>query len=116
MKAGDRVAFLRTKQWRCGNENFKERVMSNLTVWLIAGSATGWLASVVFRTAAQSMVALNVLVGIVGAVVGGSAFAPLMATTAGNQSDFSVPALLMSLVGAAVPLVAIHYLRRRAVR
>lgn len=90
--------------------------MTNLIVWLVVGSAAGWLASMAMKTEAQSAVLLNVLAGIVGAVLGGCALAPLVGTASGNQNDLSVPALLTSLVGAAIFLVAVQYFRSKPVR
>jgi uncharacterized membrane protein YeaQ/YmgE (transglycosylase-associated protein family) len=87
--------------------------MTNLIVWLVVGSAAGWIASVAMKTEAQSAVALNVVLGIIGAVLGGSAVAPLVGTASGTQNDLSVPALFTSFVGAAVFLVAIQYFRRK---
>jgi uncharacterized membrane protein YeaQ/YmgE (transglycosylase-associated protein family) len=90
--------------------------MTNLTAWLIAGSVTGWLASVLLGTKAQSLVVLNVLAGAAGAILGGWALSPLVGSGSGNQPEFSVSALLMSFVGAAVFLGAVHYFRRGVVR
>ena len=90
--------------------------MTNLVVWLVIGSAAGWIASVAMKIETQSGVALNVVVAIVGAVLGGSAVAPLVGTASGTQNDFSVPALFTAFVGAAVFLVAVQYFRRRPAR
>ena len=90
--------------------------MTNLIVWLVVGSAAGWLASMAMKAEAQSAVWLNVMAGVVGAVLGGYALAPLVGTASGNQNDLSVPALLTSFVGAAILLVAVQYFRRKPVR
>jgi len=87
--------------------------MTNLIVWLVVGSAMGWLASIFMKTQAQSAVALNVLAGTVGAVLGGCVLLPLVGTAGGTQDNLSVPALLMSLLGAAILLAAIQYFRRK---
>jgi uncharacterized membrane protein YeaQ/YmgE (transglycosylase-associated protein family) len=83
--------------------------MSNLTIWLMVGSLTGWLISVVIRTEAQATVGFNVLGGTVGAILGGLMLAPVVGTG-------SVSALLTSLGGAAVVLAATYYFRCGAVR
>ena len=41
----------------------------NFIIWLIVGGIIGWLASMIMRTDAQQGVVLNVVVGIVGAVI-----------------------------------------------
>ena len=45
-----------------------------LIVWLVIGGVVGWLASIVMRTDAQQGIFLNVIVGIVGAFIGGQLF------------------------------------------
>ena len=41
-----------------------------LIIWLIVGGIIGWLASMIMRTDAQQGVLLNVVVGIIGALIG----------------------------------------------
>ena len=43
----------------------------NFIIWLVIGGIIGWLASMVMRTDAQQGVVLYVVVGIVGALLGG---------------------------------------------
>ena len=43
--------------------------MINLILWLLFGALVGWLASIVMRTDGQQGALLNIVVGIVGAVV-----------------------------------------------
>lgn len=90
--------------------------MSNLTVWLVVGCATGWLISVVMRARTQSAVVFNIVIGTVGAIIGSSAFSALMGTAAGNQNDFNISAVFTSFLGAAVLLAAVFYFRRPAAR
>ena len=40
-------------------------------IWLIVGGIVGWLASLIMRTDAQQGIILNIVVGIVGAVIAG---------------------------------------------
>src|SRR6266567_3641448 len=47
------------------------RVMINFILWLLFGALVGWLASLVMRTDAQQGALLNIVVGIVGAMIGG---------------------------------------------
>jgi uncharacterized membrane protein YeaQ/YmgE (transglycosylase-associated protein family) len=44
----------------------------NLIIWLVVGGVIGWLASLVMKTDAQQGMFLNVVVGIVGALIGGA--------------------------------------------
>ena len=45
--------------------------MIGFIIWLIVGGVVGWLASIVMRTDAQQGILLNIVVGIVGAFIGG---------------------------------------------
>ena len=45
--------------------------MINFIIWLVVGGIIGWLASLVMRTNAAQGIVLNVIVGIVGAMLGG---------------------------------------------
>ena len=45
-----------------------------IILWLIVGGIIGWLASMVMRTDAQQGILLNIVVGIVGAFIGGLIF------------------------------------------
>lgn len=90
--------------------------MINFIVWLIVGGLIGWVASMIMRTDAQQGPLLNVIVGIVGAFLGGLLIAPLLGTGTINQGDFSLSGLLVSLLGAVVLLAIVNLLRRGTVR
>ena len=86
--------------------------MINLILWLLFGALVGWLASLVMRTDAQQGALMNIIVGIIGALIGGFLFG---AGTI-NSNNFSLSALLVSFVGAVVLLAIINLVRRGAVR
>ena len=90
--------------------------MVNLILILIVGGLIGWIASIVMRTNAQQGILLNVAVGIVGALLAGFLLAPLFGTGTITQGNFSLPALLVSLLGAVVLLAIVNLFRRGAVR
>jgi uncharacterized membrane protein YeaQ/YmgE (transglycosylase-associated protein family) len=90
----------------------EERTIMNLILWLVAGAAIGWLASVVMHTDARRGAILNIVVGIIGALIGGILFG--LRTI--NQNEFNVNALLVSLVGAVVLLAVVNLIRQGAVR
>jgi uncharacterized membrane protein YeaQ/YmgE (transglycosylase-associated protein family) len=90
--------------------------MINFLVWLIVGGIIGWLASMVMHTNAQQGIVLNIIVGIVGAFVAGYLLTPLLGIGTINQNNFSLPALLMSLVGAIILLAVINLISRGRVR
>jgi len=88
----------------------------NFIIWIVIGGLIGWAASIVMKTDAQQGVVLNVVVGIVGALVGGWLLSPLFGTATINQNDFSLASLVVSLVGAIILLAVVNLLRRGAPR
>jgi uncharacterized membrane protein YeaQ/YmgE (transglycosylase-associated protein family) len=88
----------------------------NFIIWLVIGGIIGWLASLVMRTDAQQGVVLNVVVGIIGALLGGWLISPLVGIGTINQDNFSLPAMLVSLVGAIILLGIVNLFRRGRAR
>ena len=86
--------------------------MIGLLVWLVVGGIVGWLASMVMRTDAQQGVLLNIVVGIVGAFIGGLIFSRGDI----NEAPLSVTAFLVSLVGAIILLGIVNLFRRGSLR
>ena len=86
----------------------------NLIIWLVVGGVIGWLASIVMKTDGQQGIILNVIVGIVGAMLAGWLISPLVGVDTINQDNFSLPSLLVSFVGAAVLLAIVNLFRRRS--
>ena len=43
----------------------------NFIIWIVIGGILGWIASMIMRTNAQQGLLMNVVVGIVGALLGG---------------------------------------------
>lgn len=90
--------------------------MINFIVWLVVGGVIGWLASILMKTDAQQGIVLNVVVGIVGAAIGGWFLAPLLGTGTINQDNLSISSLVVSLLGAVILLAIVNLVRRGAAR
>jgi uncharacterized membrane protein YeaQ/YmgE (transglycosylase-associated protein family) len=88
----------------------------NLIIWLVMGGLIGWVASLVMKTDAQQGLVLNVVVGIVGALLGGWLLSPLIGAGTVNQGDFSLLGLLVSFGGAIILLFVVNLFRRGAAR
>ena len=88
----------------------------NFIIWLIIGGLIGWLASLLMKTDGQQGIFLNVIVGIVGAMLGGWFISPLVGVATINQNNFSMPALLVSFVGAVILLTIVNLVFRRSAR
>jgi uncharacterized membrane protein YeaQ/YmgE (transglycosylase-associated protein family) len=82
-------------------------------LWLIVGGVLGWLASIVMKRNDQMGILMNIVVGIVGAFLGGLLLAPLFGTGTINQSDFSIGSLLVSFLGAIILLAIVNLIFRR---
>ena len=79
--------------------------MINLIVWLILGGVVGWLASIVMRTDGQQGIILNVIVGIVGAFIGGFVFNLLGHSAVSGINLYSI---LVAFVGAVILLFVLR--------
>ena len=88
----------------------------NFIIWLLVGGIIGWLASKVMNTDAQQGVILNVVVGIIGAFLGGMLISPLVGVPTINQNAFSIGAMLVSLLGAIILLAIVNLFRRGKAR
>jgi uncharacterized membrane protein YeaQ/YmgE (transglycosylase-associated protein family) len=83
----------------------------NILIWLVIGGVIGWLASLVMRTNAQQGILLNIVVGIVGAFIGGLIF------TGGSINDgVTLYSFIISLLGAIILLAIVNLIRRGSVR
>jgi uncharacterized membrane protein YeaQ/YmgE (transglycosylase-associated protein family) len=84
-------------------------------VWLIVGGIVGWLASLIMRTDGQQGILLNVIVGIVGAFLGGLVISPLIGVGTINDG-ISIGSVIVSLIGAVILLAIVNLFRRGRVR
>ena len=83
-------------------------------IWLVVGGVVGWLASLIMKTDAQQGIFLNIVVGIVGAFLGGLLISPLVGLPTINSGLISVGSVLVSLVGAIILLAIVNFFRRRS--
>lgn len=90
--------------------------MVNLIVWLVVGGLIGWIASMLMRTDGQQGMFLNVVVGVVGAALGGWFISPLVGVPSINQGVFSIGALVVSLLGSVILLAIVNLVRRGTAR
>jgi len=87
----------------------------NIIIWLIIGGIVGWLASIIMRRDAQQGILLNIVVGIVGALIGGWLIGPLLGSGSINDG-ISVMSFVVSLLGAIILLAIVNLFRRGSVR
>lgn len=87
-----------------------------LIILIIVGGILGWLASIVMRTDGQQGIFLNVIVGIVGALLAGFILNPMIGGGNIMSGDLSASSLLVSFIGAVVLLAIVNLVRRGSVR
>lgn len=90
--------------------------MLNWILIIIVGGILGWLASIVMRTDAQQGILLNIVVGIVGAILGGLLLGGLLGGGSITSGDFNPMSLLVSFLGALILLAIVNLFRRGRVR
>jgi uncharacterized membrane protein YeaQ/YmgE (transglycosylase-associated protein family) len=83
----------------------------SLIVWIVLGLISGFIASKLVNKSGEGML-LDILLGIVGAVVGGWLF---HAFGMPGVSGLNLYSVLVAVVGAAVFLIAYHALSNRRV-
>jgi uncharacterized membrane protein YeaQ/YmgE (transglycosylase-associated protein family) len=76
--------------------------------WIVLGAIAGWLGSMIFNRQGQGL-AIDILLGIVGALVGGWIFAALGST---GVTGFNLWSLFVSVLGSVVVLWLYHVFSR----
>lgn len=81
----------------------------SILAWIVLGGIAGWIASLIMRTDAEQGIFMNIVVGIVGALIGGF----IVRLFGGEGVDgFSLYSLLVAVLGAVVLLAIVRGLRR----
>lgn len=83
----------------------------SIIIWLVMGGLVGWIASMIMGTNAQQGIILNVVVGIVGALLGGWLIGPLLGAGSINEG-ITVMSFIVSLIGAVILLAIVNLIRR----
>lgn len=88
----------------------------SLIILLVVGGLIGWVASMIMNTDAQQGIFLNIVVGIVGALLAGFIVTPLLGGAPITSGAFSLQAIVVSLVGSVLLLALVNLFRRGTVR
>jgi uncharacterized membrane protein YeaQ/YmgE (transglycosylase-associated protein family) len=86
-----------------------------IIIWLVIGGIVGWLASIIMKRDGSQGILMNVIVGIVGALLGGFLISPLVGVGTINDG-VSLGSILVSLVGAVILLAIVNLFKRGSVR
>lgn len=87
-----------------------------LILILIVGGVIGWLASILMRTDAQQGIFLNIVVGVIGALIAGVVVTPLIGGAPITNGSFDIMSLFASFLGAVILLAIVNLFRRGSIR
>jgi uncharacterized membrane protein YeaQ/YmgE (transglycosylase-associated protein family) len=97
-----------------GKKECESMDATSLLIWIIVGAIAGWLASVVMRTNASQGLLMDIIVGIIGAFIGGFVLSLLPGVNAG-VTGLNVASIFTAFVGAVILLALLRAFRRSAV-
>jgi uncharacterized membrane protein YeaQ/YmgE (transglycosylase-associated protein family) len=79
--------------------------MINILAWIIVGGIAGWLASLVVQGTGLGVIG-DIIVGIVGALIGGFLLSLLLPGTFGF-TGFNIGSLIVAFIGAVILLLIV---------
>ncbi len=85
----------------------------DIILWVVLGALAGWLASIITGNDARQGWLGNIVVGIIGAFIGGFLLR-LFGTDAG-VSGFNISSLLTAILGAVILLALTKGFRRKSI-
>ncbi|MEO8863352.1 MAG: GlsB/YeaQ/YmgE family stress response membrane protein [Candidatus Saccharimonadales bacterium] len=80
-----------------------------ILAWLVLGALAGWIASIIMKTDAQQGALANIVVGIVGAMIGGFVFNLLGGK---DVSGFNIYSLVVAVVGSVILLAILKAIKK----
>lgn len=82
----------------------------SLITWIIFGGIVGWIASIITGKNEDMGIILNIVVGIAGALIGGT-IAGMMGI--GDVGEFSISSFIVALLGAVLLLSLVKLFDRQ---
>jgi len=77
----------------------------NIALYILAGATLGWFAYTRMHFNRDRSKLVSILIGTGGGFLGGQVFAPMVASAATIQGDFSMRSLIIAGLGAAICLI-----------
>lgn len=81
----------------------------NFIIWIVVGALAGWIASMIMKTDAQMGALANIIVGVIGALLGGWVVGLLGFDVA--EGELSIPSILTAILGACILLAILKAVR-----
>ena len=88
-------------------------ILETLVVWVVVGAIAGWLASIVMGTNGRQGLLQDIVVGVLGGVIGGFLFNAL--GSGGAVTGFNITSIFVAFVGGIVLLILVRLLTGRRV-
>jgi len=88
-------------------------MLLDIVLWILFGALAGWIASKIMKTDAEMGAVANIVVGIIGAFVGGFLYRMLTGTTV---EGFNLVSLIVAIIGAVILLAIVKAFTHRRVR
>lgn len=79
-------------------------MLLDIVLWILFGALAGWIASKIMKTDAEMGALANIVVGIIGAFLGGFLFQTLTGTPVGG---FNIMSLIVAIIGAVILLAIV---------
>ena len=86
--------------------------LGSIIIWIIVGALAGWIASMIMKTDAQMGALANIVVGILGAFIGGWVIS--LFGTPPPAGQLHIPSILTAILGAVILLFIVKMFRRSA--
>ena len=85
-----------------------------IITWIVVGGLGGWIASLIMKTNERMGCVLNIIVGIIGAFIGG--LVVQLITGTGFDFGFNLTSLIVAVIGAIILLFLVGLIRGRGAR
>lgn len=80
-----------------------------IILWIVFGALVGWISSLIMKTDSQQGAVLNIVIGVIGAVIGG-----WLMNTFGESgvTGFNLYSFLVALLGAVILIALMRFAQR----
>jgi uncharacterized membrane protein YeaQ/YmgE (transglycosylase-associated protein family) len=82
----------------------------SIVAWIVLGGLAGWIASMITGRNDQQGCLMNIIVGVIGAAIGGAIVGFF---GGGGVTGFNLPSVLVAILGAVILLAIINLITRR---
>ena len=81
----------------------------SIIAWIVLGALAGWIASLIMGTNSQQGCLTDIIVGIVGAFIGGFV---MNFFGGGGVTGFNIPSIIVAVIGAVILLAVVKAVRK----